>query len=305
MECTRCGKNAVFESKYSREALCKTHFMESVERRFKQEIRNQIHFNREDTRISVAISGGKDSSVLLFLLHKVLSAKRGIRIDAFTIDEGIEGYRNEGIIAARELCNNLGITHRVISFQEAFGIEMDRVVKEEKLEGSPCAYCGPMRRDLMNRMSAEVDADYVALGINLDDYSQSIMMNVLRGDFEKMLRMAPHKHRVEGLVPRIVPLRRIYEKEVKLYAILAGIKHDSGWCPYALRAQRNGIRDLLNNLEDEHSGTKLAVEKFLERLQGYYENGENLSIGKCIICGAPSNSDICQACARSGKKIKN
>lgn len=305
MECSRCGKVAVFESKYSREALCKTHFMEGVERRFKQEIRSQIHFNRGDTRISVAISGGKDSSVLLYLLHRVLSSKRDVVIDAFTIDEGIAGYRHEGKVAAQELCNSLGIAHRVISFQEAFGTEMDSVVKEEKLQGSPCAYCGPMRRDLMNRMSSEVNADYVALGINLDDYTQSIMMNVLRGDFEKMLRMAPHRHKIDGLVPRIVPMRRIYEKEVKLYAILAGIKHDAGWCPYAGKAQRNGVRDMVNDLEEEHPGTKLAVERFLERLQIHYGNREDLSIGKCIICGAPSNADVCQACARSGKKIKN
>lgn len=305
MDCSRCGNIAVFESKYSNEALCKAHFMESVEKRFKHEIRNQIHFKRDKTRISVAISGGKDSSVLLFLLHRILSGKRGVILDAFTVDEGIKGYRSEGISTAAELCRSLGINHRVISFHDAFGTEMDTVVRDHKLEGSPCAYCGPMRRDLMNRMSNEVDADYVALGINLDDYSQSIMMNVLRGDFEKMLRMAPHKHRVEGLVPRIVPLRRIYEKEVKLYAILGGIKHDSGWCPYSGEAQRNKARDLINSLEEDHPGTKLAMERFLERLQNHYETGDNLAIGKCQICGAPSNGKLCQACQRSGKKLNS
>ena len=45
-------------------------------------------------------------------------------------------------------------------------------------------------------------------------------------DYKKMLRMAPHKNRIKGLVPRIIPLRKIYEKEVKLYAILEGIEHD-------------------------------------------------------------------------------
>ena len=302
MKCSRCERTAVFENRPSKEGLCKMHFMNSVEKRFKMEIRSQILFKKENNVISVAISGGKDSSVLLYLLNKVLGKKKNVTLNALTIDEGIEGYRSNGLDSAIFLCSSLGIQHRIISFREAYNTEMDLVVKNEKLEGSPCAYCGPMRRDLMNRMSTEVNADYVALGINLDDYSQSILMNVMRGDFDKMLRMAPHNRKVEGLVPRIVPLRRIYEKEIKLYAILAEIPHDTGWCPYAMKAQRNLARDLLNNMEEHQPGTKLAIEKFLERLKNDHTQSDSITLAeKCTICGNPSNGKYCQACIRSGR----
>ena len=301
MNCDICGKKAVFENKPGRVALCKMHFMENIEKRFRQELRREVKFGKDFTRISVAISGGKDSSTLLYLLHSTLKRRRDVEITAFTIDEGIQGYRSSGLESARKLCDSLGISHKVISFREAFNTEMDMVVKG-KLEGSPCSYCGPMRRDLMNRMSIDLNADYVALGINLDDYAQSIMMNVIRGDFERMIRMAPHRRIVDGLVPRITPLRKIYEKEVKLYAILAGIEHDSNWCPYAMQAQRNRARDLINELEEERPGTKLAIEGFLERLQERIEPVHVIT-QKCEICGNPSNGRVCSSCAKKGYSV--
>jgi uncharacterized protein (TIGR00269 family) len=300
MECSICGKKAVYENKPGKNFLCKMHFMESVEKRFRQELRREVTFGRDGTTISVAISGGKDSSVLLYLLHKTLNKRRDVKLEAFTIDEGIKGYRNSGLESASKLCSELNIPHNTISFRDAFNTEMDQIVSgNDHLEGSPCSYCGPMRRDLMNRMSKEINADYVALGINLDDYAQSIMMNVIRGDFERMARMAPHKRVIDGLVPRITPLRKIYEKEVKLYAILAGINHDSNWCPYAMKAQRNKARELINELEEEIPGTKLAIEGFLEKLQDNIHT-EPTMIHRCENCGNPANGKYCSSCMKKG-----
>ena len=47
----------------------------------------------------------------------------------------------------------------------------------------------------------------IALGHNLDDMAQTIMMNMQNGDLERTLRLAPHTSTpLEGMVPRIVPL---------------------------------------------------------------------------------------------------
>ena len=305
MKCSSCGNEAVYESRPTASFLCAGHFRESVEKRFRHELRKELTMGRKNITIAVAISGGKDSSVLLHLLHKTLSMRRDVKLVAFTVDEGIKGYRPPGIESARNLCLKLGVEHRVMSFREIHGTEMDEVVASAKSEGSPCAYCGPMRRDIMNRMSIDFHADYVALGINMDDHSQSVMMNVLRGDFGKMLRMAPHDHSVEGLVPRIVPMRKIYEKEAKLYAILEGIEHDDGWCPYSEGARRNRIRELLSQLEEETPGTKAAIGNFFDEMRNASPvSGKKLSSGKCEICGEPSSGKICQSCIRSGKMIK-
>ncbi len=299
MKCSRCGQEAVYEAKYSGEMLCGSHLIESVERRIKKEIREQIDFLPGGTRIAVAISGGKDSSATLYSLKKILGNRRDVSLSAFTIDEGISGYRDTGLENAKSLCHELEVPHSVLSFSDSFGTTMDEVVRENS-GIIPCSRCGPMRRQLMNLQGRNLDADYVALGINLDDYAQSILMNVARGDVDRMARMAPHHREKEGLVRRILPLRRIPEKEVVLYSILNGIKFDSSWCPYYSKAQRNTFRDIVETLEERTPGASFSILNFLDGIRPSLEQTVSEAIlNRCRMCGQPTSRDICATCATS------
>ncbi|MEM0155791.1 MAG: TIGR00269 family protein [Thermoplasmataceae archaeon] len=298
MQCSLCGGKAVYEAKYNGTYLCRHHFSDSVERRFKHELPRQIDLSKPEIKISVAISGGKDSSVTLYLLNKFLGKRKNVSLTAFTIDEGIAGYRNSGLESARTLCSDLGISHSTVSFEEAFGRTMDEIVK---IDGkiTPCSHCGPMRRKLMNLQSLVNGSDYVALGINLDDYAQSILMNVVKGDYERMIRMAPHKIKKDGLVRRIVPLRRVPEKEVALYAVLNGIKFDGGWCPYYERAQRNIYRDIVTDLEERTPGSKFAISNFLDELRDHVaDNRLPAEMKRCVRCGSPTTGELCAVCSQ-------
>ena len=297
MKCTVCNNKAVYDVKYNGSSLCSEHFRDFVERRVKREISEQLSLIRDRATISVAISGGKDSSVLLYLLHKILSDRRNLELKAFTIDEGIRGYRNTGLEAARTLCRELGVEHSTMSFKDNFGFELDEIVRIDG-DAIPCSHCGPMRRQLMNRISEVNDADYVALGMNLDDYSQSIMMNVAKGDVQRMARLAPHRGIQEGLVPRVLPLRKIPEKEVMLYGILSGIKFDSSWCPYYEKAQRNRFRDIVANLEDDSPGTRHAIVNFYDSIRdSLQKNFPPADMNRCENCGAPTAGRLCAVCS--------
>ena len=295
-KCTRCNNDAVYEAKYSGEYLCAKHFIESFERRVKKELRDQIDFFNNPVSISVAISGGKDSSVTLYVLSQIFGGRKDVVLKAFTIDEGIQGYRDSGLENAVKLSAELGVPHSIISFKDQFNTTMDHIVSEHP-DIIPCSRCGPMRRQLMDLESSELKTDYVALGLNLDDYSQSILMNVARGDAERFVRMAPHRERKEGMTRRILPLRRIPEKEVVIYAILKGIHFDSSWCPYYGKAQRNTFRSVINELEDRSPGTKFAIMNFSDKLKKMLESKSGApELQRCKICGKPSSSDICSVC---------
>lgn len=297
MKCSRCGKNAVYEAKYSGEMLCGKHLSLSVERRIKREVREQVRFRPAGTRIAVAISGGKDSSVTLYALHSIFRDRRDVQLSAFTVDEGIKGYRDSGIENARNLCEKLDIPFSTLSFSEMFDTTMDNVVHESP-QVIPCSRCGPMRRQLMNIQSNDLRADYVALGLNLDDYSQSILMNVARGDVERMARMAPHSEEKSGLVRRILPLRRVPEKEVVIYALMNGIKFDSSWCPYFSKAQRNTFRDIIETLEERTPGTSFAILKFFEGIRpSLAGRATQVSLNNCSVCGQPTSGTLCPTCS--------
>lgn len=66
MKCSKCSAEAIYYAKYNGLYLCRDHFNEMIEGRVKKEIRKQVEFHGDDVTISVALSGGKDSSVTLF-----------------------------------------------------------------------------------------------------------------------------------------------------------------------------------------------------------------------------------------------
>src|SRR6266571_4435196 len=281
--CGRCGTPSVEWIRYSGEHLCRDHFLEFVERRAKRELRSQVDF-RGGERVAVGMSGGKDSSATAFLLAKFLENRRDIELIGITIDEGIASYRPEGI------------EHRVLAYEETVGQGMDDVVTLDPL-AIPCSYCGPFRRHALNRAARNVHADYVATGLNLDDTAQSILMNVARGDVEKLARLGPHETRQPGLVPRIQPLRMIPEKEVYLYAMLRGIEFHDATCPYAERAQRGRFRDIVHRLEEESPGTRHAIVRGYDELRPLlHEKYPAAALNPCARCGEPTVHAVCKAC---------
>ncbi len=303
MRCTICKKEAVYEARYSGAFLCQTHFSQSVERRVRREARSQIRLENRKGTIAVAISGGKDSSLTLKMIHELYSKWKGVSLFAFTIDEGISGYRENGLASARRLCESMGIPHFVLSYEEAFGTTMDREVSGHP-GGIPCSKCGPMRRNLINRASLKVNADYVALGMNLDDYAQSVMMNVVRGDYDRLKRMAPHEAPVGGMVRRVTPLRLIPEKEVLLYCMLQGIEYDHSWCPYYGGAQRNYFRAMIDGLESEFPGSRFAILKFADRIRTGRLEKKAGGPGACIRCGSPTSAALCPVCRMTAQGHK-
>jgi uncharacterized protein (TIGR00269 family) len=120
----------------------------------------------------------------------------------------------------------------------------------------------------LNEGARSAGAFRLATGHNLDDVAQTVLLNLLRGDVDAMGRMAPHAPGAEGLVPRIVPLRTVPEREVALYAHLRGFPYHEGECPHATRAARGRVRDILLDLEESTPGTRQRLLAVQERLAG-------------------------------------
>jgi uncharacterized protein (TIGR00269 family) len=295
MKCDRCERDAVIFIRYNGEHLCKEHFIDFLEKRVKHEIRKQVNIKKGD-RIAVAVSGGKDSSVALYLMKKIFSVRKDVEIIAITVDEGIEGYRDIALKYLSEFVKELGVEHHVYKIKDYIGYSIDEA---SKIDGElvPCTYCGVFRRKIINMAAKELRANYVATGLNLDDTAQSIVMNMVRGDVERLLRLGPHDLIKEDLIPRIQPLRMIPEKEVLLYAILINIKFYHGECPYASRALRNDFRYCVDLWESRHPGSRHSIISFYDEIKRNLEkNYKNTKLNKCKICGDPTTSEICKSC---------
>lgn len=253
---------------------------------------------QKGNRIAIALSGGKDSIVLLYVLHKIFQDRKDLELCAITIDEGIKGYREHTLEHAVKLAGDLGIKHTISTFKEGFGVTLDELTMRK--EHAACTFCGVLRKNLLNKTAREQGADKLAMGHNLDDESQTIMMNYLRGDIDRLKRMLPNVKQ-PGLVMRIKPLRSIPEKEVALYGFLNDLPVSMDECPYSGEALRNEIREMINNYEVKHPGTKYSLLGGYETISEVLRSPDN-QIAVCRICGEPGSDDVCKTCKLLGKK---
>ena len=255
--CSKCSKSAVTFIRYNGTHLCRDHFIQYFERRVKKDIKKQGRTG-DNCKIGVAISGGKDSIAALHVTNDIFSKRENIDLIAITVNEGIKRYRDQSINIASENCKKLEIEHHIVSFRDMVGKTMDEIASKHDELGE-CSYCGVFRRLCLNKRSKELGVDKLVTGHNLDDMTQSILMNFVNGDVQKMTRLGPHKKIQPGLIPRMFPLRVIPEKEVALYAILKNMEYHDGECPYSISAYRGVFRDIVNDLEYRNPGTRHSI----------------------------------------------
>ena len=241
----------------------------------------------KNSRIAVACSGGKDSMVLLYVLKKF-----GFDVSAIAVDEGIEGYRNLTLEFLSKFCKSNDINLFTKSFKDFSGVTMDDFIKLS--DTSPCRVCGVWRRYLMGKCSS--DFDVVSTGHNLDDEAQSIIMNVVKSNFDIIGRNGVISKKLsKGSFPiKVKPLYFCFEKEVASYAFLNGLMTKFNECPNFDGSFRNFIMTSLNDLEAEAKGFK---ESLVSCFQKYNFESKEENYGECGICGEVSLQTICKSCS--------
>ncbi|MCX6775528.1 MAG: TIGR00269 family protein [Candidatus Micrarchaeota archaeon] len=297
VSCSKCSGDAVVYLPYGNENLCKKHFVDSFEKRVRRTAREFRMIGKGD-RVGVAVSGGKDSVSMLYLLKDICDSMR-VELVALSVDEGIEGYREGTLKVAKENCRKLGVEHRILSFKREIGITVDEIAKK-KDRMRTCSYCGVFRRWILNKTAREMGLTKLAVGHNLDDAAQTVLMNFLRNEPFRLARFGPSGGIIEHefFVDRIKPLIRIPERESAVYSIIRGMNIKFGRCPYAHEAFRNEVRVFLNEVEEGFPGTKFRVfNSFMSVRDVLREKfSSNETPIKCKECGELSSNEVCMRC---------
>jgi len=246
-----------------------------------------------DDKIMIGVSGGKDSILTLHMIHsyKIMN-NLDFDIEAVCIDEGIAGYREEGIKTAKKNCEKLNIPLTIHSFKNQWEHSLDEIHDFYK---STCMPCGIYRRYLLNKISDEHNCDKIATGHNMDDEIQSFLMTFARNDQNKFPKFGPKLDKIhENMVPRIKPLWKLPEKDVGIWCVINNIPIHDEECPYSVTSLRSDVKSLLNKIEEEEKGTKNNI--FKSFMKTFNVKQEQVSLNSCEFCGQPTAKSPCKAC---------
>ena len=293
-KCSVCNGRVVYYRPYSGERLCPSCFKASILEKTRRTI-SRYGLLKHGDRIAVAVSGGKDSLSLLYVL-KELCEDHGSQLHAVTIDEGVKGYRDEAISIAERVTSELKVPHSILSFKELYGITIDEALASKDRKITSCTVCGILRRRAMDMAAQRIDANVLATAHNLDDFLQTFIINLLNGDLKRIRWLDPVlESKGEYGIRRVKPFMEIYEEEIAFYAYLQNLPFQSFTCPYMGESIRSEIRSILNRLEAAHPGVKYNTLKAVIGItQSLVLEGEVKT--KCEACGYPSSNNICSVC---------
>jgi len=249
--------------------------------------------------VAIGVSGGKDSLSLLSILKKILKKNNHNDIIAITIDEGIDGYRDESIQIVKDHCKKIDVPLNIFSYRDLFGYTMDEsILHRPSKKLSSCSMCGTFRRRALDIAAKSVNADVVATAHNLDDHIQTFMINLLSGDINRIGWMFPSPLIYDDGLKKIKPFVELYENEIVFYAFQSEIEFQAEQCPYMNESIRSDYREFFNELEKSHPGIKYNCFNAVNKLSKIIKNSEqNIKSKKtCLKCGNLCNGEVCSVC---------
>lgn len=210
-------------------------------------------------RIMVGLSGGKDSWALLQILD-VLRQRAPLRFSliAVNVDSGYKEYKH-ALIA--RTCEARGWEYRIEHTD--IGELIEDILDDDK---TPCSLCARLRRGVLYRIATEVGATKIALGHHADDFIETLLLNIF---FAGALKAMPAKLVSDnGAHVVIRPLVYAGEEEARAYARESELPIIGCCCPACgdLGLQRQRIKRMLIDLEDEHPGVKQSMLKALRNV---------------------------------------
>lgn len=203
---------------------------------------------KENDKILIGLSGGKDSLILSLLLA-ILKKRSPVKFDLFAcvIDQSNGELKTDELLKYMDI---LGIPLRVEPHATYEIIE----VRQER---SPCSLCANFRRGLLATVAHDLDCNVIALGHHKDDVAQTVLMNLCYGGHFKCFR--PNLYMTRTKLRVIRPLVYVEERNIALEAIRLQLPVTSSCCPYGDDTKRVTAKRILSEIEKEVPSIKSNI----------------------------------------------
>ncbi|HHX50252.1 MAG TPA: tRNA 2-thiocytidine(32) synthetase TtcA [Clostridia bacterium] len=220
--------------------------------RVKRAIKDYEMINRGD-RITVGVSGGKDSTFLLFVLAEL---RRQLQLDFALQPVALELGLDLDWSPLESFCRQLDLSLHV----EATRIY--EIVFQVRQEPNPCSLCAKLRRGALHQAALHLGCNKVALGHHLDDVLETLFLNILYTG--KLGTFSPKAFLDRTGLTVIRPLVYLPQETILSASKLEKLPVIENPCPASSRTKRQEVRDMLSLLQNHYPDLKT---KFLTALQ--------------------------------------
>lgn len=229
-----------------------------LDAKFKKAVR-QYGLIQENDRILIGLSGGKDSLALLELFVR-LRKSWGVKFDLEAVHIDIVDIPYQADVGyLKSFCE---------SFDIPFLFRESHFSSDENQHKSICFSCSRHRRKELFKLSKELKCNKIALGHQLDDIAQTLLMNLFfQGSFTTM---PPVFSPIKGDATFIRPLALIREYEIEKLSKLNQYQLITSVCPFENETSRYTVKKLLSELEISHPDVYQNIFNAMENIDPQY-----------------------------------
>lgn len=234
-----------------------------IRKRISKKITKAIHdfkLIEDGDRVLIAVSGGKDSSVLLMeLANRIGKFLPRCELAAIHIQSDFADKTPQAFL------QNLAKEYTQVPFYfKNVAIEA-RLKEGQKLN---CYWCSTQRRTELIKFARENNFNKIALGHHMDDIVETLLMNMLyKGEFSGMPPLVPYE---KYPVSIIRPLCYCEESEIIDYTNEANIKKFTCTCNFSKKSYRKNIREEIKNLTKGNSTLKANLFESMRNIRMDY-----------------------------------
>lgn len=223
---------------------------------------NRYELLKENDKVAVCISGGKDSFVLAKCFQELKRHdKFNFELEFISMDPGYNGHNRRLL---EENAKKMGIPLHIFN-TDIF----DTVVNVEK---SPCYLCARMRRGHLYAKAKELGCNKIALAHHYDDVIETILMGMLYGaQIQTMMPKLKSKN-FEGM-ELIRPLYLVREESIKRFRDENKLTFLQCACRFTDHCGSD-VNELAKR-EFEDNSKRKEIKKLISMLKEVNENVEN------------------------------